>query len=462
MGPPEKETPHPSTLGGRRGNAGSASTGMDGRANHSPAVVKARRGLRFRAQGQANRWLTGRARAIKPDAHPGDVYRTASCMWSRIADVEIWRSDEFATAHYRGLATCGSVWACPVCASKIQERRRAEVDQAMTWANAQALEAMMVTLTFPHRSFHRLRDLLERQADALGRFRRSRAYQRLMKRLGFSGLIRSLEVTHGSNGWHPHTHELWFVRPEQQAGIRDELAVMWAAACRSAGLLTSNDDARAFHVHSVDVKHEVTSGDYLAKQDDSRKWGFADEISKATSKQGRAKGVHPHEFLVRAGLGDDALYFEYIDSMKGRRQLFWSHGLKASVGVGDVSDEEVAEAAIESAHHVYTLPKGAWDVVRGNDARAELLNAVDDDGSQGAVALLRSLGHTTGEGDERSSCNGNSVHTKQRPMAGRSGRGVRIADASAGAGLVRAARDAVARFATTGGSGSADALLPAV
>ena len=85
----------------------------------------------------------------------------------------------------------------------------------------------------------------------------------------------------------------------------------------------------AFMQHGVDVKEDVDCGDYLAKQDDSRRWGFAEELSKATSKAGRAKGVHPHHFLVRKAPGDRERYIEYVQAMKGRRQLFWSNGLKA-------------------------------------------------------------------------------------------------------------------------------------
>ena len=98
----------------------------------------------------------------------------------------------------------------------------------------------------------------------------------------------------------------------------------------------------AFMQHGVDVKEDVDCGDYLAKQDDSRRWGFAEELSKATSKAGRAKGVHPHHFLVRKAPGDRALH-QYVQAMKGRRQLFWSNGLKAQVGVDDVSDEVLAD-----------------------------------------------------------------------------------------------------------------------
>jgi hypothetical protein len=313
-----------------------------------------------------------------------------------VADVAVWRSNEFANAHFKGLATCGSVWACAVCASKIQERRRGEVEQAMTWAESNELVAIMVTLTFPHQSFHQLRELLAKQAEALGRFRRSRTYARAVKRIGFAGLIRSLEVTHGDNGWHPHTHELWFVQPDQMCGLFDELLHAWEHACRASGLLP-HDKTEAFRLHALDIRADVTSGEYLAKQDDSRRWGMSDEISKATSKAGRKAGVHPHHFLVRRAQGDEGRYLEYVDGMKGRRQLFWSHGLKAIVGVTDATDEQLADAPEARAVHVYTLPNGAWNVVRGNDARAELLDAIEEAGPDGAVHLLRSLGFEDGE-----------------------------------------------------------------
>ena len=53
--------------------------------------------------------------------------------------------------------------------------------------------------------------------------------------------------------------------------------------------------------------------------------GLPKELSKATSKAGRAKGVHPHHFLVRKALVIEALH-QYVQAMKGRRQLFWSNG----------------------------------------------------------------------------------------------------------------------------------------
>lgn len=397
MARPEKETPHPSTLGGQRGNAGQAPTRVDGSAHSSAAAVRARRALRFQAQGEARRILTARARAIHPGKFAGDVYRTVDCKWSRVAsEVGVWLDQQHGAAHYSGIATCGSVWACPICAAKIQERRRGEVEHAMTWAKSVGLTPVLVTLTFPHTAFDCLRTLLEKQADALARFRCSRAYRSLMQRIGFAGLIRSLEVTHGQNGWHPHVHELWFC---ERPGAWAEVVRCWEAACRSAGLLDESK-VEAFRMHAVDVQVDVESGDYLAKQDDSRAWGLAHEVAKAASKQGRAKGCHPHHFLVRRGPGDAARYVEYVDAMKGRRQLFWSPGLKRKVGVVEKSDEEVAQEETEKAREVCTLTPKAWRVVRGNDARAELLDAAERGGEPGVEALLRSLGSSIGEVDD--------------------------------------------------------------
>ena len=50
--------------------------------------------------------------------------------------------------HYKGLKICGSVWACPLCASKVQERRRQEVAQAIGWATELGKGCAMVSYTF--------------------------------------------------------------------------------------------------------------------------------------------------------------------------------------------------------------------------------------------------------------------------------------------------------------------------
>lgn len=360
--------------------------------------ARAARAERYQALAQARSWMGRRVNVFKPEEQfPGNVYRTFDCRHVRTAHfVGLHYRPEYFQAHYRGIATCGSVWACPVCASVIQERRRLELEHLVQWADDNGLQAIMVTFTFPHTGFDTLTELLDRQADAFLRFRRGSPFTRLKQSLGFEGLVRSLEVTHGlRNGWHPHTHELWLVDASVGQACRARLVELWERACIAAGLLDPADQAKveAFRLHSVDVRLNASSGDYLAKQDSSRKWGITHEVAKATSKAGKAKGCHPHEFLVRKAPGDEARYFEYLEAMKGRRQLFWSPGLKGRCGLDDVDDQVIAEEASDEADLLGNLVQDEWDFIRSKRVVAQVLDAAEVGGWELVMRYLKRLGY---------------------------------------------------------------------
>lgn len=359
--------------------------------------AQASRAQRYEALHQARVWLGRRVNQTNPDVQfPGEIYRTFDCRNVRTSHFVEIRHTPGLPANYRNLATCGSLWACPVCASKIQERRRLELEHLVQWANDQDLQAIMVTFTFPHASFDTLEDLLARQSDAFKRFRAGGPFRRFKADIAFRGLVRSLEVTHGVNGWHPHTHELWLVSPAVGQEIRARLVELWERACIAAGLLDPLDQAKlqAFRVHSVDVRTNATSGDYLAKQDSSRKWGITHEVAKATSKAGKAKGVHPHEFLVRKAKGDAARYFEYLDGMKGKRQLFWSPGLKDACGLDDLSDEDLSLSG-DDADLLGNLGQDDWDFIRSKRCAAQVLDAAEIGGWGLVLRYMKRLGHNT-------------------------------------------------------------------
>lgn len=360
--------------------------------------ARASRAQRYEALHQARVWLGRRVNQLHPDVKfPGEIYRTFDCRNVRTSHFVEIRHNTGLPANYRNLATCGSLWACPVCASKIQERRRLELEHLVQWASDQGLQAIMVTFTFPHTGFDSLEDLLARQSAAFKRFRAGSPFKRFRDEIGFRGLVRSLEVTHGlTNGWHPHTHELWLVKPEVSQVIRHRIVELWERACIASGLLDPTDLVKvdAFRVHSVDVRTNATSGDYLAKQDSSRKWGITHEVAKASSKLGKAKGVHPHEFLVRRSKGDAARYFEYLDGMKGKRQLFWSPGLKGSCGLDDMSDEE-ASIGGDDADLLGNLGQDDWDFIRTKRIAARVLDAAEMGGWALVLRYLHRLGHVT-------------------------------------------------------------------
>lgn len=348
---------------------------------------KTSRAVRFEAQAQAREWLyqVGKSEGLK---HPGDRYRVCDCRHVTHGNVAIMRSVEHCSCFYKGLVTCGSPWACALCAAIIQERRRAEIAQAIEWAEAQGLVVLMVTFTFPHTHFNSLNSLILNQRDAFTRLRKGKAYSKLKP----FGLIRSLEVTHGQNGWHPHTHELWFCDPHNVPGQWD-ITRLWRSACIRSGLLNESDRAKvgAFNSRSVDIKVNATCSDYLAKQDDVRSWGLADEVARAKSKAGKRSGVHPHHFLIRRATGDKALFVEYVKAMKGARQLFWSPGLKDRVGLNDIDDATLAIESEDSAICLSMLSLDDWKLIRGNSAHSEALDAAENGGETALKALLNAL-----------------------------------------------------------------------
>jgi len=390
-GPPE--TTNPPEVGASEGSKGQSGTHQLGH-KHTTRSADDYARERYRVDVQIKRILRADAKKRAPERIPGDVYRTIDCTWCRVADLSMVRPADRDSYHYKGLATCGSVWVCPLCASKIQERRRQEVEQAIAWAKGIDRDGYVVSLTFPHRVDQPLRELLKLQREALAHMRGSRAYMALMKRCQLAGRIRSLEVTHGQNGWHPHTHELLFLDPEVSAEwLRSQLAPLWLKACRKVGLFRDDRDTESdFLRYSVDVRAgDEGTADYLAKMDDQTKWGLSHEVTKSSSKQGRRAGSHP--FKLATNPATHGLFLEYVEAMKGSRQLIWSRGLKAAVGVVEKSDEEIAQEEVAKVADQIPVTDRAWRVVLGNDARWELTHAAKLGGAPAVAEFLILLGY---------------------------------------------------------------------
>jgi hypothetical protein len=331
--------------------------------------------------------------------------RTANCLRLRQAfkQVQVWHSIEYKTAAFAGLQTCGSVWACPICAAKIAERRRVELIAAMATHKAAGGSVNLLTLTAPHQRTDNLRELLERQARALKYLFKDRSVKKVFGEMGLVGQIRALEVTHGrlrdfNNGWHPHYHILLFgdlgvdltrFRGMQLEEWRGRLYERWSSCCVRAGL-----GAPTFE-HGLRLDEGSKASRYVSK------WGLEDEMTKGHTKKAM-NGETPFDFL-RAYLDDPkdkqaaALFKEFADAFKGKRQLHWSAGLKKRYGIGKMSDEELALKIDDHASILGIITLDQWRDVLAMEGRGLVLILAANGGWD---AVERYLGSVKGRGKE--------------------------------------------------------------
>lgn len=323
----------------------------------------------------------GKKRGLK---YVTDYHRTAHCKHSISNNgiVQIWLGQGFkrdtTNAYYTGLQTCGSVWTCPVCAARIQEQRREEIAKAINYKYEHGKQAVMITFTFPHYKQDNLKDLLKKQAKALKYFKSGAGFVKFKSSVGFAGLIRSLEITYSTaNGWHPHTHELFFVdKGVDKKEFESFVLMRWLDSCKKAGLVTEEQEDD-FLAHSIRIIFECRASDYLAKYDSSKNWGIDREIAKASSKHGKKSGYHPFR-LADEGMIEQ--FIEYTDAIKGKAQLFWSRGLKDEVGITDVEDGDIAEAEVQEEDRlIVTIDSIDWlYIIRELDMRSELLDLAEE------------------------------------------------------------------------------------
>ena len=334
--------------------------------------------------------LQAAARSLFPKS------RLDKCLRLRCShqDVQVWKSTEHKTTHYKGLQTCGSVWRCPVCSAKIAERRRGEILLAMDAHKAAGGCVNLLTLTCPHQAKDNLADLLAKQAKALHAFWSDRVVKGILADMGTIGQIRALEVTHGrlspqNNGWHPHYHVMMFqgsgvdLARFDQAQMTDwqvRLYLRWAARCVAAGL------GEPSYAHGLKLDDGSKAAKYVAK------WGLEDELTKGHTKKA-LHGETPFDFLrsIVADKADKqaaALFVEFAKTFEGKRQLHWSKGLKKRFLVADKTDEALAAETDDKARLLGMITLDEWRDVLAVEGRSVVLQLAACGGWEAVAVYL--------------------------------------------------------------------------
>lgn len=247
-------------------------------------------------------------------------------------------------ARLTGLCTCGSVWVCPMCAPEIRAARGNEIAGALAARLAEGGGVSFGTGTLSHSGKHSLRSTYGLVVKAWGATYRDKSVRNFRKANGYMGFVRTTEVTHGRNGWHPHLHWLDFWEQTLSRELLGEYqAVVYGAWSRA--VLRGDRYAspgRGLLVLPVRTGEVESLARYVTEMDVN---GAAFELTSISTKKARASGLAPFEILAKvygpASKPWVDLWWEYEKATHGRRMLGTSRGMLDDLGLRDEDPEPV-------------------------------------------------------------------------------------------------------------------------
>lgn len=354
--------------------------------------------MREKSPKMARFWLQSVSRDLLPEE------RIRVCFRNRVPEgntVDLKHSPSQQRAFYCGLMKCGLAWVCPLCAVRLSEERRAMLTTALDNARVMFLP-VMVTYTVRHNAGHKLADLLKGMLSAYRGMRQSYAWRTIKDEFLIAGEIRTVEITFGDDGWHPHFHTVLFMKLDilsfarqtrqnaQGEAIGEDYDVnhirgaleahivpVWLEALHKVGL-----DALPERALRVTADYDELSG-YVTKfgselPESGKHWTLAEEATKGASKRGRIDGnVGIWDILLYAGTGAERfkrLFLEYASATKGKSGLQWTPGLRELLGVIDTEGAILEDEREHDEILLAQFNREQWATILKHNAAGRVLD----------------------------------------------------------------------------------------
>jgi len=388
-----------------------------GKLSQSDAINEARN-IRFNLQDAAKDILYSFHGANVPVNVKGYQVHHRTCTCSRFrtgSTAQIVKSKTTNKAFFAGLMSCANSRTCPICSAKISERKANEMRTAFNIGRAEKLSISLLTLTAPHHSGDKIDELVPKISLALQHFWRGKASDSFKKHYGVIGNIRSFEIRHGANGWHPHFHIIIFSKNDlpmtnrddkgriekEQSDAWNDLLSRWQKCCVRAGLSAPNK-------YGMDVQNGAHAGEYISKfgSDDeilktksgkTVSWDMADEMTKGNTKTGRKGSSSPWDLLALSVDGETKeikqqnklLFLFYARAMQGVNLIRWSRGLRDYFDLGaQATDEEILKQEEDKADLLCHIQPYEWEYIIKNKLRALVLQLAETGGADAIAQLL--------------------------------------------------------------------------
>ena len=246
-----------------------------------------------------------------------------------------YKNDSFFTAHektyqidekiyhgfyFNGYQTCGSIF-CPVCSGLIKTYRAHELNML---CNSFKGNIYMFTFTISHHRSDSLQLVYETLKKAYRKFSTNDATKKVLGPV--DGTVRSFEVTHSINGWHPHYHILFFVSKSVSFSDDDisKLQHIWSRMASKAG--GTADPEKGLHIQS---------GDHAASY-----------VCKLGSELQGQECKDSCDFLQLLVDRKRSLVQEYLTALKGVHWLEWSKGLRSRLSLPDFTDRQIVQQGL--------------------------------------------------------------------------------------------------------------------
>ena len=285
------------------------------------------------------------------------------CKRIKSANLKL-RVNAHGKAYYDALFKCHSVWDCPHCSAVIASKRNKEIGKAIENWRLEGGKVKLITYTVRHNKSHHLKEL-QNAVNQAYRFSKSGApYQRIKKSFNILGSIVGNEITFSNVfGWHYHRHEIIFYKNDKDFQELEnfiykryykKLQELGFSILPDVGIQVSNN--------------EGSLSDYLTK------WGLENEL---TSSNKKTPSYTPFQFL------DDPekfeLFVEYSKTMRGKRRLTWSNGMKDYFNIVEVSDDEIDEEEQNPDDEVLIIiTNKEWDIILKKGLYVEVLNMAEN------------------------------------------------------------------------------------
>lgn len=338
--------------------------------------------------------------------------RVKKCGHSHTSTV-ILQKDTENRSKLSGVHYCGNVWSCPVCSSKILQRRQEELEVI----NSEHIKqtggsVLLVTLTVRHNISDSLKDLLGDSESKVGisgafrRLRQDRAFRELKEEFGIHLSCRSLETTWGQlNGYHVHIHSLFYLDRKlsdiELVDLESRLYDCWSRCCIGAGLENPSKE------RGVDISDGTNAGKYISK------WGSVNELTSPVgkgAKNGNFTIWELQRFLINPELLDSydgmtldliiSVLKDYFKCFFGKKLLTWSDPNKLRKKyledgkLLDKTDEEIVSSSNIEAVHTVSIHKEVYDRILSLNRVSEMFSVHELKGFDGLYDYIKSLGFT--------------------------------------------------------------------